>query len=238
MPSLEQIFPPFGLRITAGPIELRPLTDDVIPLLVDLVLDGIHAPDFMPFALPWTLEPREKLPYNTASFYWTSRGSWSPAKWTLTTVVFYEGVCVGVQDFVAKNFAVTRTGETGSWLGLSHQGRGIGTLMRQTMCAFLFDHLGATRLNSAALFDNEPSDRVSRKLGYRDNGEDLLDRMGTAALVRRFVLTPETFVRHDHPMIVEGLEPFRRFVGLDRETPASTDTADDQPEGNDTKARS
>lgn len=40
--------------------------------------------------------------------------------------------------------------------------------MRQVMCAFLFDHLAIT---SSAFTDNPASLAVSRKVGYRPNGD-------------------------------------------------------------------
>ena len=76
------------------------------------------------------------------------------------------GVLVGLQELMAKDFAVTRTVETGSWLGAAHQGDGIGTEMREAVLQFAFDHLKATRADSGAFVDNPRSLRVSEKLGY------------------------------------------------------------------------
>ena len=72
-------------------------------------------------------------------------------------------------------------GPTGSWLGLRHQGRGIGTEMRAAVLLFAFDHLGATRARSAAFVDNPASLRVSEKLGYRPDGTETIVRRGVAA---------------------------------------------------------
>ena len=76
---------------------------------------------------------------------------------------------MGVQGFAARDFPVLRTAETGSWLGAAFQGRGIGTRMRQAICAFLFDELGATQISSAAFVDNaafarrQPEGRLSQR---------------------------------------------------------------------------
>ena len=43
--------------------------------------------------------------------------------------------------------------------------------MRQTLCAFLFDHLDAEEITSAAFLDNPASLAVSRKVGYLPNGD-------------------------------------------------------------------
>jgi hypothetical protein len=45
MTTLEEIWPVFGLRVEAGPIELSAICDDDMPILVDLASDGIHEPD-------------------------------------------------------------------------------------------------------------------------------------------------------------------------------------------------
>ena len=122
---------------------------------------------------------------------------------------------VGAQDMKAEKFTVVRHAETGSWLGLSHQGRGTGTLMRQAILSFAFDHLGAVEMRSGAWADNANSHRVSEKCGYVPNGYTLLDRQGTSVRQDNFVVTPETFVRPPYDVAVTGVEPFRRAIGLD-----------------------
>ena len=89
---------------------------------------------------------------------------------TLDLAVRVDGQLAGVQGFSTKDYLVVRTGETGSWLGATFQGRGLGTAMRQAMCALLFDHLDAEEVTSAAFTDNPASLAVSRKVGYTDNG--------------------------------------------------------------------
>jgi RimJ/RimL family protein N-acetyltransferase len=111
---------------------------------------------------------------------------------------------------------VTRSGETGSWLGRAHQGKGIGTAMRQVICSFLFDHLDAAEIESAAFMDNPASLAVSRKVGYRENGVSRLKRReGELAVSQRLRLLPEDLVRPAEPLRVTGLEGLRRMIGLD-----------------------
>src|SRR6478609_7158774 len=52
--TLVDLFPPFGLHVQAGPLELRGLTDELILELCDLAEKGIHDPAEMPFYFPWT----------------------------------------------------------------------------------------------------------------------------------------------------------------------------------------
>ena len=124
------LWAPFALRVRCGQLELRAVTDEDIPVIVDLVLDGVHEPGQMPFSQPWTEAPRHELARNTAAYYWSTRASFSPNDWSLDLVVRVDGQIVGVQGFHAVDYLVVRTGETGSWLGRAHQGRGIGTTMR------------------------------------------------------------------------------------------------------------
>ena len=41
---------------------------------------------------------------------------------------------IGTQKLGARDFAITREVDTGSWIGLRHQGQGIGTEMRAAAC--------------------------------------------------------------------------------------------------------
>src|SRR5699024_10957904 len=130
--------------------------------------------------------------------------------------VFEAGQLVGCQGLSTHDFLVTRTGETGSWLGRSHQGRGIGTRMRRAVCALAFDHLGFDEVTSGAFVDNPASLGVSRKVGYRPDGTRRLKRReGERAMNQRLVLTAETFVRGDEPVEVTGAPELREFIGLE-----------------------
>ena len=214
--GVTDLLPVLGLRVTAGPLELRGITDDVLADLCGLAERGIHDPEQMPFYFPWTDAPADELARNTAQYHWRCRADFSPAAWDLHLATYVDGTLAGTQGFSTSDYLVTRTGETGSWLGREHQGRGIGTAMRQAMCALLFDHLGAAEITSGAFLDNPSSLAVSRKVGYRDNGVRRHKRReGELALNQRLVLTPDDFVRGPHDVEVEGLAAFRRSIGVD-----------------------
>ncbi|NUU06414.1 GNAT family protein [Leifsonia sp. C5G2] len=212
--DLTTAFPPFGLRIEAGPLVLRPIADDVVPALIEVVLAGVHDPALMPFYFPWTDAPADQLPTQFAQYHWGTRSRWSPESWTLEFAVEFEGTIVGSQGVSTRDYLVTRTGETGSWLGRRFHGRGIGTRARQAICAFLFDHLDAEEITSGAFTDNPASLAVSRKVGYRPDGTARLARRGEPAVNQRLRLTPDELVRGE-PIEVTGVEAFRRFIGLD-----------------------
>lgn len=175
---------------------------------------GIHEPSLMPFTKPWTDASPEDLPGIVAQYHWGVRANWSQAAWSLELAAEWEGEVVGIQAFTTENFLVTRTGETGSWLGLARHGDGIGTRMRQAICQFAFDVLDARRVTSGAFTDNPASLAVSRKVGHRPNGSTWHSRRGAAAEMQRMVLSPEDLVRGER-LTVDGAEAFRRFIGLD-----------------------
>ena len=216
MTSLEEIWPCFGLRIRSGPLELAVVRDSDIASLVELADDGIHDPGEMPFAYPWTERPHGELGRSMAQHYWRSRAEFSPTRWSLELVVRRAGEVVGIQAISTTDYLVTRTGESGSWLGRRHQGRGTGTLMRQTLCAFLFDHLDFEQVTSAAFTDNPASMAVSRKVGFRSNGQTRERRRdGELAFSRRLALDPGDLVRSSYPISVEGAAALRGLIGLD-----------------------
>jgi RimJ/RimL family protein N-acetyltransferase len=215
MTTAAMALPLLGLRITAGPLELRGVTDDLIGPLGDLAAKGIHDPDFMPFFVPWSLTPAEDMPRNVAQYHWGQRAKFSPAKWSADLAVFWNGELVGSQGFSTENYLITKAGETGSWLGREYQGRGIGTAMRQVICAFIFDHLDAEYITSSAYEDNHASLAVSRKAGYQDNGWERVNRMDKPATLRRIILEPKNLARYEHDLTVEGRQEFRRAIGLD-----------------------
>lgn len=215
MASLVDLFPPLGLHVVAGPLELRGLTDELIRELCDVAEAGIHDPDEMPFYVPWSTAPPGELGRNTAAYHWGKRSTFSPRDFSLELAVLLDGRVIGCQGVSATHFPVTRTGETGSWLGRELQGRGLGTAMRRAFCELLFDHLGFEEITSAAFLDNPASLGVSRKVGYRPTSVRRIERReGELALNQGLVLTPETLVRGDVPIEVTGASAVRSFLGL------------------------
>ncbi|TFB57034.1 N-acetyltransferase [Cryobacterium sp. Sr3] len=212
---IEDLWPPFGLKITCGPVTLSPVRDADLPEFDALAAAGIHAPTEMPFFFPWTVGSPGEIRLRLMQYHWAQRAEMSPAAWSLETTVRFDGEIVGCQSISTRDYLVTRTGETGSWLGMKHHGRGIGTLMRQALCAFMFDHLDAAEVTSAAFVDNPASLAVSRKVGYRENGIDRLKRRdGEMVLNQKLVLTADTLNRAEPELKVEGALQLRDFLGL------------------------
>ena len=132
-PRLTEIFPPLGVRITCGELELRGISDSEVLALLDVVRDGVHPADRMPFSYPWTQATPEDLPLNYLQWWARGLATWAPDAWGLDLCVLWDGEVVGVQGVATRDFLTLRYGETGSWLGQRYQGRGIGTAMRRAM---------------------------------------------------------------------------------------------------------
>ncbi len=218
-PELVEKWPPAGVRILCGDLELRFLTDDLLVRLAELAGEGVHAPDFMPFVQPWTRGTPQQVQRSVLQYQWGLRGSWSREKWSLELGVLRDGEVLGIQGVYAQDFAVTREAETGSWLGLRHQGQGVGTRMRLAILHLLFDGLGAQHATTSAFEDNGPSNGVTRRLGYHPNGETTVVREGSAVRSLRYVLHDTDWqarpaaLRPD--VTLEGVAALREFLGLE-----------------------
>jgi RimJ/RimL family protein N-acetyltransferase len=198
-------WPLFDLRIRTPRLELRLPTDEQYDDLIDLALDGVHAPDFMPFAQPWTDVPREDLPLNSLKHYWAMLAKFGVDDWRLEFVVLRDGEVVGTQGLGAKQFPILKEVGTGSWIGRRFHRQGIGTEMRAAVLHFAFAGLHAESAISTAYEDNLPSRGVSRKLGYRDDGILRNIRRGEPATEIRMRLSREDW-RDDVPVTIDGLD--------------------------------
>ncbi|MGB5953023.1 MAG: GNAT family protein [Ornithinimicrobium sp.] len=224
MLALEEIFPPFGLLIASGPVQLRVLRDDDLPELVELVRGGIHAPEQpMPFLHAWHQEPfgagtPAAFPTTSLAWWWTQRATFTSEEWRLALTVRRNGQLVGMQDMHARDFGQTRHIDTGSWLGLAHHGRGTGTLMRQLVVGFAFDELGALECESGYIVGNHASAAVSRKTGYVRNGRRRIVQHTTKGKVgvneQRVLVTPNTYRRPDEEVSIKGAEALRVFLAI------------------------
>ncbi len=164
---MTDVSPLYGLRLRTPRLELRLGSREELVELARLAERGVHPPEEMPFAIAWT--DRVGEPEFVDEFVAWHEGhleSWSPERWTLNLLVWVGGELAGTQGLLAEQFAERQVVSTGSWLGLEHQGRGIGTEMRAAVVELAFRGLGARRAESSWLDGNEASRRVSEKLGY------------------------------------------------------------------------
>ncbi len=129
MSILADYWPPDGIRVRTRRLRLSVITESDFPEAIEAILAGIHDPRRMPFENPWTDAPRDELIPNSLRHWWSVRGNVTPEHWQLPFAVRHEDTFVGVQELAAKDFAVTRTVRSGSWLTRSAQGNGIGVEM-------------------------------------------------------------------------------------------------------------
>jgi RimJ/RimL family protein N-acetyltransferase len=203
------------LRLRTPQLELRLPAEQDLNALAALAADGVHDPGVQPFMFPWTDVPPLERARNVLRYQWTKWGQWTPENWTMELAVVREGTVVGIQSVAAEHFAVLRQVSTGSWLGLAHQGQGIGTEMRAAVLYLAFAGLGAQEAVSAAFTDNPSSLGVSRKLGYVEDGIELCVRRGERAASQRLRLDRATWeARQSIPVTIEGLEPCLPMFGL------------------------
>ncbi len=212
-------WPLFDLRIRTPRLELRAPTDEDIVVLLEVARAGIHDPDQMPFGVAWTDLPSPEFELSFMRFLWGTRASWTPQAWRLPLAVLHAGEAIGIQEVWATNFATLRVVETGSWLGLRHQGQGLGTEMRAAVLHLAFEGLGATAALSGALDGNDASRRVSEKLGYEANGVDLVAPRGSPVVHHRYLLRRENWQRDLCPVSIEHLEACLSMFGLQERTP-------------------
>ena len=214
--ALVDHWPLFGLSVRTERLELRIPSDADLVALVDVAREGIHPPETMPFAVPWTDLDSPEFERSMLQYHWGTRANVRVDRWDLGFAVIFEGRTIGMQGLHSVDFPILRTVETGSWLARQFQGRGIGTEMRAAALAFAFDHLGAQTITSGAFHDNPGSQRVSLANGYEPNGVVEVVRRGTSATTINYRLTRERWeaTRLDMAITVDGLAACLPMLGL------------------------
>lgn len=212
--SLDSLYPPFGLVLRAGDLTLRTLADADLPEYAALIRRPIFEDPDSAHVFGWARNEPETRVREALRFQWRLRTELSADGWNLPLGIWAGGRLIGCQDINAHRFAERRTVTSGSWLTLDAHGKGYGTLMRQMMLTFAFDHLGAQRAESAAVIGNDSSFAVSRRCGYADNGTQMSTEPGPAVLQQHFLLTRERFRRPSVPVEVEGFtDELRAMLG-------------------------
>jgi RimJ/RimL family protein N-acetyltransferase len=210
------VWPLFDLRVVTPRLELRYVDDALAADLALLAAQGIHDPDFMPFAMPWTDAKSPVLERNSMQWYWQCRAETSTTRFHLAMAVVVDGRAAGTTSLDATDFPVLRQFESGSWLGRQFQGRGLGIELRRATLHLGFDGLGATLATTTAFFDNGPSLGVTRHLGYSPAGVSRKLRRGVAADSLQYEMTDEHWRQHlrADDITIEGLQPCLPLLGL------------------------
>jgi RimJ/RimL family protein N-acetyltransferase len=212
---LADLWPLFRLRLVNGQTELRYPSDEDLAQVAELARTGIHDPETMPFLQPWTDAPPDDVAVGALQWNWKNRAEWNPESWSLNLVAVEAGLVVGQQGVSATKFAASRTVETGSWVGRVHQGRGVGTRMRQAILHLVFAGLDARQARSGGFVDNPASLRVSEKLGYVTDGTDVVARRNQPATVIRLLLTREAWEASGPPPVaMSGVAECQKMFGV------------------------
>ena len=209
-------WPLFGLVVRTPRLELRYPDDLDLAALADMATDIQEPGGLQPFSFAWHHGPADEVRRRLMQYQWARRGEWSPTTWNLNLAAVVDGEVVGTQGVHPTHpYLVSRTFMSGSWLNRSHQGRGIGTEMRAAMLHLAFAGLGAERAETGAIEGNEASLGVTRKLGYRPNGEAISLDGEDRRVELRFVMDRADWEprRRDDIELV-GLEPCLPLFGL------------------------
>ncbi|MFZ4518553.1 MAG: GNAT family N-acetyltransferase [Microthrixaceae bacterium] len=194
-PGTHPHWPLWDLWVRTPRLELRPVREAEMADLVGVIDAGLHDPATMPFALPFTDEEPVRRARDSYRFWFSTWANWSPEAWHLVLVAYETAPddggparCVGCQSLRADAFARLGVVGSGSFLGLEHQGRGLGREMRAAVLTLAFDGLGARRAETEAYDDNVASIRVTEWAGYRPNGDGIVARRDASARVAKFAL--------------------------------------------------
>ena len=212
---LSDVWPVHRLSLTTGRLVLRLPRDEELAALAELAGRGVHRPHERPFLTPWTEGSPTDRARSVLQGHWSQLAGWRTDDWRLGLgVLSTAGEPLGMVTLRARDFPVLREVSTSSWLGLEHQGRGLGTEARVALLTLAFDHLDAVAAVSEVFPDNRASQGVSRRLGYAHDGISR-DRRGDEALVSdRLRLTREAWSAGEHDAVeVAGLAACREMFG-------------------------
>lgn len=148
--------------------------------------------------------------------YWRGVGTWRPEAWRLKFAVRAAGRLVGQQELEGNDFPALRTVDTASYLVPDVRGQGLGRQMRRAVLALAFGPLEAQAAITEAWHDNHASLAVSRRLGYRPNGESLHRRGDAVDVMVHLRLARADWLAGGGAtdVVVTGFEPCLPWFGL------------------------
>ncbi|WP_445168965.1 GNAT family N-acetyltransferase [Mycolicibacterium sp. Dal123E01] len=214
---MAHLWPLFDLQVVTPRLVLRYVSDALSARLAALAAKGIHDPATMPFSEPWTDVPSPLLERNSLQYYWRNRAEMSVERWNLDLAVLVEESVVGMCSVHAEGFPQNRSLTTGSWLGLAHQGQGLGKELRQAALHLIFTGFDADVAVTRAWHDNAASLGVTHSLPYTETVRTVEDRRDRPDIMVGFAMTPERWatVRRDDIRLV-GIEAVRAQLGTTR----------------------
>ncbi|MEU1737522.1 GNAT family protein [Streptosporangium sp. NPDC020145] len=196
-------WPLFDLSVASPRLELRHPSLAELDQLADVAADGVHGEREMPFIVPWSAAGPARRAESVIRECFRSWAEFAVGRWTLSLVVVHEEQVIGLQTLKAVDFPVTREIKTSTWLGRGFQGQGLGTELRAVAHQLTFTGLRAEYMTTVAFADNPASIAVYEKFNYQQDGINVVDRQGEAAVGRRFRLhrscwTPRDDIKIHH----------------------------------------
>ncbi|MCH8563382.1 GNAT family N-acetyltransferase [Nesterenkonia sp. LB17] len=228
--TLEELWPPFGLRIQSARIELRVVRETDFPAYVDAATSGVTQTSRNPFRHARNEQEAAGLPKSALPRLWSTRSEIGPDQWSLMLGIFLKGAgsaegcltqepgeLIGMRDCRAEDWSVLRTIGSGSWLRADRQGQGLGTEAHAAMLLWAFDHFGAEYAESGASTWDERSRRVAETLGYFTAGTRRVpDAHGEKSeWEHMFRLPKNDLLRPPWQIQVTGNDRLRGFFGHD-----------------------
>src|ERR1022692_2022774 len=208
-------WPLFALRLRTPLLELRLPTDEELDWLAEAAYDNVLNAEEKEFLAPWTQLADGEFQRGLVQHHWEKRGSWRPNDWSLNLGVFPKGeeMPVGGMSITSKDFALSKSVKTGSWLLPEWRGKGLGKEMRTAVLYLAFNELNAEEACSSAHLLNQASRGVSGALGYHEDGNKYNLLHGHRVDEVRLRCLRENF-RPACDVQVEGLGVCRELFGL------------------------
>ena len=210
------VWPLFDLVVRTPRLELRYLDDNLCTELAVLAAQGIHDPEFMPFAMPWSDATSPELERGLLQYQWRCRAETTPSHWNLNFATIVGGVVIGSTSLFTNDYPVLRQFETGSWLGRRHQGKGFGKEMRLASLHLGFAGFHAELATTGAYADNGPSLGVTASLGYTEAGRRRVVRRTAPAEMIGFRMSRDHWEQQLRRADIElfGVEAARDLLGI------------------------
>ncbi|MDN5594563.1 MAG: N-acetyltransferase, partial [Brevibacterium sp.] len=99
--DLEDVWPPFSLRIRCGHIELSPVRESDYSELADIAAGGVRRNNIPAFLVNWDSGTPEEIARSIAQYQWGTRANFRVDDWTMEFTVRVNGRAVGVQGVSA-----------------------------------------------------------------------------------------------------------------------------------------
>lgn len=193
------LWPLHRVIVSTERLELRTIDQGLGEQLALLTDRGIHEPGALPFASAWSAEATPGRYWSSIQFQARQVAELRPDSWQwVFAVSLRDGELIGTQSIMTKQYPVSRSFETGSWIVQERQRQGYGREMRAALLALMFGEFGAEEATTAAWADNEKSAGVSLGLGYVDNGVERRAREDGARELKRYRMTRQVWEASGH----------------------------------------